>query len=105
MALPDGLARRPRLAACLTASPNTLAWRPRLTPSPGGPVWQDGCLPHHTRFLMAGRRPCSSLGADVAQVGGRYSLWSAVGLTIALSIGMDNFEQLLQVAPPEKLSP
>ena len=28
-------------------------------------------------------------------VGGRYSLWSAIGLPIALSIGMDNFEELL----------
>lgn len=28
-------------------------------------------------------------------VGGRYSLWSAVGLSIALYIGMDNFEDLL----------
>jgi len=28
-------------------------------------------------------------------VGGRYSLWSAVGLSIALYIGMDNFEKLL----------
>lgn len=28
-------------------------------------------------------------------VGGRFSLWSAVGLTIALSIGYDNFEELL----------
>lgn len=28
-------------------------------------------------------------------VGGRYSLWSAVGLSIAIAIGMDNFEQLL----------
>ena len=28
-------------------------------------------------------------------VGGRYSLWSAIGLSIALSIGMDNFEELL----------
>jgi len=28
-------------------------------------------------------------------VGGRYSLWSAIGLSIALFIGMDNFEQLL----------
>lgn len=28
-------------------------------------------------------------------VGGRYSLWSAIGLSIALYIGMDNFEQLL----------
>ncbi|XP_052816806.1 glucose-6-phosphate isomerase-like [Mya arenaria] len=28
-------------------------------------------------------------------VGGRYSLWSAIGLSVALFIGMDNFEQLL----------
>jgi glucose-6-phosphate isomerase len=28
-------------------------------------------------------------------VGGRYSLWSAVGLSIALYVGMDNFERLL----------
>jgi len=31
-------------------------------------------------------------------VGGRFSLWSAVGLSIALYIGMDNFEELLQGA-------
>lgn len=28
-------------------------------------------------------------------VGGRFSLWSAVGLTISIAIGFDNFEQLL----------
>ncbi|PIO47432.1 MAG: glucose-6-phosphate isomerase [[Chlorobium] sp. 445] len=28
-------------------------------------------------------------------VGGRYSLWSAIGLSIALSIGFENFEELL----------
>nr|VFJ91314.1 MAG: glucose-6-phosphate isomerase [Candidatus Kentron sp. LFY] len=28
-------------------------------------------------------------------VGGRYSLWSAIGLSIATLIGMDNFEELL----------
>ena len=28
-------------------------------------------------------------------VGGRYSLWSAIGLPIALEIGMDHFEELL----------
>jgi len=28
-------------------------------------------------------------------VGGRYSLWSAIGLSISLFIGFDNFEQLL----------
>lgn len=31
-------------------------------------------------------------------VGGRYSLWSAIGLSIALSIGFENFEQLLSGA-------
>jgi glucose-6-phosphate isomerase len=29
-------------------------------------------------------------------VGGRYSLWSAVGMSIALTIGYDNFEELLK---------
>lgn len=31
-------------------------------------------------------------------VGGRYSLWSAIGLSIVLSIGYENFEQLLKGA-------
>jgi len=48
-------------------------------------------------------------------VGGRYSLWSAIGLPIALYIGMDNFDRLLagaramdehfRTAPPEKNMP
>jgi glucose-6-phosphate isomerase len=48
-------------------------------------------------------------------VGGRYSLWSAIGLSIALSVGMDNFEEMLlgghlmdqhfRSAPPEKNLP
>ena len=31
-------------------------------------------------------------------VGGRYSLWSSIGLSIVLAIGYDNFEQLLRGA-------
>ncbi|WPR72062.1 glucose-6-phosphate isomerase [Flavobacterium sp. NG2] len=31
-------------------------------------------------------------------VGGRFSLWSAVGLTISLAVGYDNYEQLLNGA-------
>ncbi|MDQ0476686.1 glucose-6-phosphate isomerase [Chryseobacterium sp. MDT2-18] len=31
-------------------------------------------------------------------VGGRYSLWSAIGLSIVLSVGYENFEQLLMGA-------
>lgn len=48
-------------------------------------------------------------------VGGRYSLWSAIGLPIALAVGMDNFEAMLagahemdehfRSAPPESNLP
>ena len=31
-------------------------------------------------------------------VGGRYSLWSAIGMSIALHVGFDNFEKLLDGA-------
>jgi glucose-6-phosphate isomerase len=31
-------------------------------------------------------------------VGGRYSLWSSIGLSVALSVGFENFEELLQGA-------
>ena len=31
-------------------------------------------------------------------VGGRYSLWSSIGLSIALAVGMENFEALLEGA-------
>ena len=31
-------------------------------------------------------------------VGGRYSLWSAIGLTIAVNIGYENFVKLLEGA-------
>jgi glucose-6-phosphate isomerase len=31
-------------------------------------------------------------------VGGRFSLWSAVGLTISLAVGFDNFDELLEGA-------
>jgi glucose-6-phosphate isomerase len=48
-------------------------------------------------------------------VGGRYSLWSSIGLSIAIFIGIDNFKELLagandidnhfKTAPPEKNIP
>ncbi|KAB0382839.1 hypothetical protein FD755_004756 [Muntiacus reevesi] len=37
-------------------------------------------------------------GPGLSWVGGRYSLWSAIGLSIALHVGFDNFEQLLSGA-------
>src|SRR6476619_6600749 len=48
---------------------------------------------------------CKTFGIDEANmfefwdwVGGRYSLWSSIGLSIALTVGYDNFENLLKGA-------
>ncbi|CDL81742.1 glucose-6-phosphate isomerase [Xenorhabdus szentirmaii] len=59
----------------------------------------------HFAALSTNEQQVSEFGIDPQNmfefwdwVGGRYSLWSAIGLSIALSIGYDNFEQLLSGA-------
>jgi len=59
----------------------------------------------HFVAVSTNTKAVSAFGIDTANmfefwdwVGGRYSLWSAVGLSIALSIGMDHFEKLLEGA-------
>lgn len=59
----------------------------------------------HFVALSTNAKAVSAFGIDTANmfefwdwVGGRYSLWSAIGLPIALSIGFENFEELLQGA-------
>ncbi|MBU1411190.1 glucose-6-phosphate isomerase [Myxococcota bacterium] len=59
----------------------------------------------HFAALSTNARAVSEFGIDTANmfefwdwVGGRYSLWSAIGLSIALNIGYDHFEELLQGA-------
>uniref|UniRef100_A0A5F9CAH9 glucose-6-phosphate isomerase n=1 Tax=Oryctolagus cuniculus TaxID=9986 RepID=A0A5F9CAH9_RABIT len=54
-------------------------------------------------FLLSAKDPSTVAKHFVALstntwVGGRYSLWSAIGLSIALHVGFDNFEQLLSGA-------
>lgn len=56
----------------------------------------------HFAALSTNGKAVSEFGIDTANmfefwdwVGGRYSSWSAIGLSIALSIGFDNFEELL----------
>lgn len=66
----------------------------------------DEChVAKHFAALSTNEQAVSAFGIDTANmfefwdwVGGRYSLWSAIGLSIALSIGYDNFEQLLSGA-------
>ena len=56
----------------------------------------------HFVALSTNARKVSEFGIDAKNmfefwdwVGGRYSLWSAIGLSIACAIGFDRFEQLL----------
>ena len=57
----------------------------------------------HFVALSTNQHMVSQFGIDTENmfefwdwVGGRYSLWSAIGLSIALYIGMDGFEELLK---------
>ncbi len=56
----------------------------------------------HFVAVSTNAKAVAEFGIDIANmfeiwdwVGGRYSLWSAIGLPIALYVGMDNFERLL----------
>jgi glucose-6-phosphate isomerase len=76
----------------------------------------------HFVALSTNRQKVEEFGIDPENmfefwdwVGGRYSLWSAIGLSIVLAIGWDNFQELLigayeadehfRTAPPEKNIP
>ncbi len=59
----------------------------------------------HFVALSTNEKEVTAFGIDKANmfefwdwVGGRYSLWSAIGLSIALTIGYENFEALLKGA-------
>jgi glucose-6-phosphate isomerase len=62
-------------------------------------------IARHFVALSTNKPEVTRFGIDPAHmfefwdwVGGRYSLWSAIGLSIAVAIGMDNFEALLDGA-------
>jgi glucose-6-phosphate isomerase len=60
-------------------------------------------IARHFVALSTNAKEVTAFGIDPANmfefsdwVGGRYSLWSAIGLSIALTVGMDNVEELLR---------
>lgn len=62
----------------------------------------EAAVARHFVALSTNAQAVGAFGIDPANmfefwdwVGGRYSLWSAIGLPIALVIGMDRFEELL----------
>ena len=65
----------------------------------------ESAVAKHFAALSTNAKEVEKFGIDTNNmfefwdwVGGRYSLWSAIGLSIALSIGFENFEQLLSGA-------
>jgi glucose-6-phosphate isomerase len=62
----------------------------------------DKAVAKHFVAMSTNAEAVSEFGIDTVNmfefwdwVGGRYSLWSAIGLSIALAIGMDQFEAML----------
>ncbi len=81
-----------------------------------------GAVARHFVAVSTNTKEVEKFGIDAKNmfefwdwVGGRYSLWSAIGLSIAIAIGMENFEELLagaeemdihfRITPPEKNIP
>ncbi|EZA47963.1 hypothetical protein DMN91_011677 [Ooceraea biroi] len=65
----------------------------------------EAAVARHFVALSTNETKVREFGIDVKNmfgfwdwVGGRYSLWSAIGLSICLSIGFENFEKLLSGA-------
>ena len=65
----------------------------------------EAAVAKHFAAMSTNTAAVSAFGIDPANmfefwdwVGGRYSLWSAIGLSIALYLGMDRFEELLDGA-------
>lgn len=65
----------------------------------------ESAVAKHFVALSTNAKEVEKFGIDTTNmfefwdwVGGRYSLWSAIGLSIALSIGFEQFEQLLSGA-------
>ncbi len=62
----------------------------------------EAAIAKHFVALSTNTAAVTEFGIDAANmfefwdwVGGRYSLWSAIGLPIAVAVGMDRFEELL----------
>jgi glucose-6-phosphate isomerase len=65
----------------------------------------EKAVAQHFVALSTNEKDVKAFGIDTENmfvfwdwVGGRYSLWSAIGLSIALTVGYDNFENLLKGA-------
>ena len=99
----------------MTNAASARAWLLRAAPG-------EAAIARHFAALSTNAGAVAAFGIDTDNmfefwdwVGGRYSLWSAIGLPVAIAIGMDRFEELLAGAheadehfrriPPERNIP
>jgi len=68
-------------------------------------AFEKSAIARHFVAISTHKEKVTDFGIDLDNmfefwdwVGGRYSLWSAIGLSVATAIGMDNFEELLMGA-------
>ncbi|KAK0181332.1 hypothetical protein PV327_003624 [Microctonus hyperodae] len=117
----------PETALFIIAS-KTFTTQETITNATSAKLWllehlkNDAAVARHFVALSTNNQKVKEFGIDEKNmfgfwdwVGGRYSLWSAIGLSISLSIGFDNFEKLLngafymdqhfRTAPLEKNAP
>jgi glucose-6-phosphate isomerase len=97
----------PETTLCIVAS-KTFTTQETLTNAHTAKDWfltqakQEAHVAKHFVALSTNAKEVSNFGIDTHNmfefwdwVGGRYSLWSAIGLSIAIAIGFHNFEELL----------
>ncbi|GAB3567609.1 glucose-6-phosphate isomerase [Spirosoma luteolum] len=98
---------RPETTLFLIAS-KTFTTQETMTNAQSARQWfldaagDESAIAKHFAALSTNQTAVEKFGIDPANmfgfwdwVGGRYSLWSAIGLSIALYVGFDNFEELL----------
>jgi glucose-6-phosphate isomerase len=98
---------QPERTLFLVAS-KTFTTQETLTNAHGARAWflrqakDEAHIAKHFVALSTNREAVTDFGIDPANmfvfwdwVGGRYSLWSAIGLSIALAVGFERFEELL----------
>src|SRR5690606_8987173 len=89
---------------CLASK--TFTTQETMTNARSARVWflerakDEAAIAKHFVAISANAQRVAQFGIDPANmfefwdwVGGRYSLWSAIGLPIALAVGMDRFEE------------
>src|SRR3954447_7340294 len=81
-------------AETITNANTAKAWFLRSAP--------EDAIAKHFVALSTNKEEVSKFGIDIKNmfgfeswVGGRYSVWSAIGLSVAIYIGFDNFSQFL----------